>query len=104
MSKKGTLRRTGFFGKTCLAMFLVTAGIACQEARADVRLPKVFGSHMVLQQQKPLIIWGWAAPGETVTVEIAGAKVQTRANMGGEWKVVLPAMSAGGPYILTVTG
>ena len=40
-------------------------------ALAEVRLPKVFGSHMVLQQEKPLVIWGWAQPNETVTVQIA---------------------------------
>ena len=40
-------------------------------AHAEVRLPKVFGSHMVLQQEKPLVIWGWAQPNETVTVQLA---------------------------------
>jgi len=41
---------------------------------ATVRLPKVFSSHMVLQQQKPIIIWGWADPNEEVTVQISSSK------------------------------
>lgn len=73
-------------------------------ALAEVRLPKVFSSHMVLQRQKPIIIWGWAQPNETVTVQISGASTQAQANERGEWKATLPAMEAGGPYELTVTG
>ena len=70
-------------------------------AHAEVRLPKVFSSHMVLQQEKPLVIWGWAQPNEKVTVELASASQQVQANDRGEWKAVLPAMKAGGPYMLT---
>ncbi len=73
-------------------------------ARAEISLPHVFGSHMVLQQEKPLTIWGWATPGETVTVQLDKATQTTKANDKGEWKVVLPAMKAGGPYTLTVSG
>jgi sialate O-acetylesterase len=73
-------------------------------ARADVRLPQVFSSHMVLQQDKPVVIWGWAQPNEKVTVEVATASQQLQANERGEWKAVLPAMKAGGPYTVTVTG
>ena len=72
--------------------------------RAEVRLPKVFGSHMVLQQEKPQVVWGWGEPNETVTVEISTASVKVQANERGEWKAVLPAMKAGGPYTLAVTG
>jgi len=73
-------------------------------ARAEISLPHVFGSHMVLQQEKPLVIWGWATPGETVTVRLDQATQATKANDKGEWKVILPAMKAGGPYTLTVSG
>jgi len=73
-------------------------------AKADVRLPQVFSSHMVLQQDKPVVIWGWAQPNEKVTVEVATANQQVQANERGEWKAVLPAMKAGGPYTVTVSG
>jgi sialate O-acetylesterase len=73
-------------------------------AQAEVRLPHVFGSHMVLQQEKPLTIWGWATPGETVKVQLGSESQTTQANDKGEWKVVLPAMKAGGPYTLAVSG
>jgi len=83
---------------------LAAGGGVAQSARAEVRLPKVFASHMVLQQEKPLVIWGWAAPKETITVTLSDASQQVQANERGEWKAVLPAMKAGGPYTVTVSG
>ncbi len=73
-------------------------------ARAEIRLPHVFGSHMVFQREKPVIIWGWANPGETVTVQFSSATQTAQANERGEWKATLPSMKAGGPYTLTVSG
>ncbi len=78
---------------------------AAAAARADVRLPHVFGSHMVLQQDMPLPVWGWADPGEKVTVRLADrAPVAATANDRGEWRVTLPAMKAGGPFTLQIAG
>ncbi len=35
-------------------------------------LHNLFQPGMVLQRDKPIRIWGWAAPSETVTVSFAG--------------------------------
>ena len=84
-----------------LAVFFLAVG----SAEADVRLPKVIGSHMVLQQGKPVEIWGWAEPGETVSVTLGESnRGTTQANGAGEWRVQLAAMQAGGPHSLTVAG
>jgi sialate O-acetylesterase len=88
---------------------LITATGLCSlvftvAAHADVRLPQIFGSHMVLQQEKPITIWGWADPGEDVRVEIRNAQAGTKANARGEWQVKLPAMKAGDPASVVVTG
>ena len=40
--------------------------------RADVKLPAMFTDHAVLQRDMPVPVWGWADPGEKVTVTIAG--------------------------------
>ena len=99
------MRRTLFGWAWCAVVLGLMDGRGlAQTARAEVRLPKVFSSHMVLQQEKPLVIWGWAEPNEKVTVEVATGSQQVQANERGEWKAVLPAMKAGGPYNLTVTG
>jgi len=72
-------------------------------AAASVRLPRVFGAKMVLQQQAPIQVWGWADAGEKVTVKISENEKSTTADANGEWRVTLPAMPAGGPYEMTVT-
>jgi hypothetical protein len=82
-----------------LVGFLLTA-----TARADVRLPHVFSDHGVLQRDMPLPVWGWAAPGEKVTVAIGDNSAHTIADATGKWRVKLAPMSAGGPHTLTVSG
>jgi sialate O-acetylesterase len=74
-------------------------------ARAEVKLPKVIGSHMVLQRDRPLPIWGWADPGEEVAVRLDDATATAKADPQGDWKVVLPAMKADGKaHGMTVSG
>lgn len=54
----------------------------------------VFQSNMVLQRNKPISIWGWAAPGEKVTVSFSGHEQTTTAADDRKWKAILPAVSA----------
>jgi len=74
-------------------------------ANAEVALPKIFGSSMVLQRDKPILIWGWAGPGEAVTVNLDGATATTKGDGKGNWRVKLPARKADGKSLtLTVSG
>src|SRR5690606_1251824 len=82
-----------------LALFLSIEG-----GWADVRLPRIFGDHMVLQRNTPIHIWGWADPGETVKVSLNGKDKQTRAAEDGKWSLNLNKEAAGGPYTLVVKG
>ncbi len=67
-------------------------------------LYKVFSSHMVLQRGKDIVISGQALPGKTVRAAFAGQEVLATADGKGEWYAAFPAMTAGGPYSLTVSG
>lgn len=74
-------------------------------ASADVKLPTVIDSHMVLQRDVPLPIWGWAGAGEEVTVSLGKNSASAKAGTDGRWSVRLPAMKADGkPHSLTVSG
>jgi sialate O-acetylesterase len=57
-------------------------------------LHNLFQSDMVLQRDKPIRIWGWAAPGETVIVSFAGQTQTAKAAEDRSWKVTFPAMPA----------
>ncbi len=61
-----------------------------------------FSSHMVLQRDTPVNVWGFASPGESVTVSIDGKRARGQADQYGQWLVALDAMPAGGPYTLTL--
>src|SRR5271156_3727779 len=67
------------------------------QAQSDVRLPSLFGDHMVLQQEVPLPVWGWAAPGENITVTFGDRKAGATAGADGKWRADLPALPAGTP-------
>lgn len=79
--------------------------LGCAGAWGDVRLPHVFGSHMVLQRDVELPVWGWADPGEEISVQIGDRPAVTaKADAEGKWQVKLAAMPAGGPLQMTVQG
>jgi len=52
-------------------------------ARADVKLPAIFGDHMVLQRDQKDRVWGWADPGEEVTVTIKDQSKTAKAGPDG---------------------
>ncbi len=69
--------------------------LLCQApVRGEVKLPNIFGPHMVLQQQQPIRVFGSADPGEKVTVSFAGKKGTATAGTDRRWQVTLPAMQA----------
>ena len=73
-------------------------------AFADVRLPAIFSDHAVLQQGVSLPVWGWAEPGEDVTVTVAGQTKTVKAGADGAWRVTLDALKPGATLTLTVKG
>jgi len=73
-------------------------------ARADVSLPAIFSDHMVLQRNVSVPVWGWADPGEKVTVNLAGQTRSATADGSGQWQVTLGELSADTPLTLTVQG
>lgn len=65
-------------------------------ATADVRLPNVISSHMVVQRDAPIQIWGWAEPREKVTVTFDEATVETVSDTSGYWSTTFEALRADG--------
>jgi sialate O-acetylesterase len=72
--------------------------------RSEVSLPHLLASHMVVQRDLPVHVWGWAAAGEAVSVEFRGHTQATRADELGRWSIFLPPGSAGGPFQMSVKG
>ena len=75
------------------SLALLIAASSAVSARADVKLPVIFGDHMVLQRDQKVPVWGTADEGEKVTVEFAGQKVSATAK-DGKWSVALAPLKA----------
>jgi sialate O-acetylesterase len=71
---------------------------------ADVKLPGIISDNMILQRNQPNKIWGWAESGEKITVAFNGKNYPATASADGKWMISLPALLAGGPFRLTVSG
>ena len=76
----------------CVALLAVCA--AGSAAYANVRLPRIFNNHMLLQRGLDVPVWGWADAGEEVTVQFAGQTVATTADDNGNWMVRLKPLEA----------
>lgn len=97
-SMKQTLKRAGRF-------LVLAAAFGAPALRAEVRLANSFGDNMVLQRDQPVPVWGWAAPGERVTVAFAGQTPSAVANADGRWQVTLaPLKVSAVPGTLAATG
>jgi len=88
------------FAAILLAVFFLPASPAV----AEVKLPSLFSDHMVLQRGMPITFWGWDKPGVQVTVALDETAEKATTSEDGKWSLSLPAMKAGGPYTVTVTG
>ena len=78
--------------------------LPCAMLYAQVTLPGILTSHMVVQRDLPVHVWGMAAPGETVTVSFRGESRTTTAGRLGRWSLYLKPGAAGGPFQMTVQG
>ena len=87
-----------------LASALLLALSAGRAARADVRVPSLIGDNMVLQAGRKARVWGWAEPGERVTVAFRGRRARAVADARGRWEAWVGPSKAGGPFELTIEG
>jgi len=67
-------------------------------------LAEVFGDHMVLQREKPLVFWGHGRPGDAVSLVWPTAEepisAETQVAPDGCWRLTVAAQAAGGPHQL----
>lgn len=75
---------------------------AQNDANQSLKLARLFRNHTVFQRDKPIKIWGWAKPNESIEVFFDLQKNIVSANSDGKWMAELPAMPAGGPHDITV--
>lgn len=91
-----------------LILFVAMLFVAGLPAKGRVKLPGVIGPGMVVQREAPIRLWGKADVGERVVARIGKSvdsilsEMQTVANNDGKWMLELPAVEAGGSYVITI--
>lgn len=90
--------------KKHLLLFLPIIFCALLTANATVTLPRLVSNGMVLQRNIKVPVWGWAAPGEKVSVKFHEKTYTTTTGADTKWLIELPKMAAGGPFTMTITG
>jgi len=99
------IQSPGFYYIQVLFVLLSQIVFFPLSAVAIIKLPAIFGDHMVLQQQRMLPIWGTARAGESVTVNFKGKRATTTAGLDGKWRIDLPYLPVGtSPGTLTISG
>ncbi len=86
------------------AFALPWALLAASPAAAAPLLHPMFQDHAVLQRDQPIRIYGQAPRGAEINIQLGEARSTARASSTGQWSAVLPAMTAGGPHTLQVSG
>jgi sialate O-acetylesterase len=78
---------------------------AASLALGDVTLAKALSSNMVVQQGRPVVLWGTADPGEVVKVSIQDDIVTVTTDAAGNWKAELsPREASFDPVIIDIEG
>jgi sialate O-acetylesterase len=70
---------------------------------AEVKPNGLFSDSVVLQEGRPVPVWGAANDGEKVTVTFQNQTVTTTAK-DGRWILYLKPLKAGGPFVMTIAG
>jgi sialate O-acetylesterase len=92
--------------KYSYALIIALAGFFTSlNSNAEVKLPAIFCSNMVLQQQSEVAIWGKATANSSIRVSTSwnNKSYSTRAGADGNWKVKVSTIKAGGPYEITIS-
>lgn len=87
-----------------IIQLVVLLCISLSSIRADIRLPLLVADGMVLQHNEKVKLWGWADPGEVITVNIGTQSYTTKTDKSGNWQLVLPRQKAGGPVDIRFQG
>jgi len=88
-----------------LLPFLAWALFGLFTVKAELRVPSLFGDHMILQQNSGNTIWGFGRPGEAVKVQASwGTMAETITGRDGRWRVVLDTPGHGTGHHITIEG
>lgn len=97
------MRRASVSGLIALVGLAVVVGSGTAHAQdAATLLDPVFQDQAVIQRDRPVPVWGRAAPGQAVAVTLGEDARSGVADADGRWRIDMPSQAAGARPALTV--
>jgi len=90
--------------KKPLVLLSSLALLAVQSLQAEIRLPKLLSDGAVIQREAPVPVYGWADPGEALSIELADRSISVMADPSGYFEVRFDALPLGEVYTLKIEG
>lgn len=97
-----SLRRRQFGQHRYGTILLVCCLWLAWPVSAQLRLPRLVSSGMVLAHGQPLPVWGWARPGQPISIQWQQHTLHTTTGADGSWRLLLPPTAAGGPFSMRI--
>jgi len=105
IAKEQIMRYLRMITVICFLVFsAMTIATAQEQTSNKPFVHPLFQDNMVIQRNMRVPVWGWAAPGSKIKVEMNGKSAVATAGSDGRWEARIGKFSAGGPYTLTISG
>jgi len=84
-----------------LAAFMM---LFVQLIHAEVKLPAIVSSNMVLQRNTTVVLWGWADAKEKITIEASWLEevINVRADKQGNWRIEVQTTNSKEPQTIAL--
>ena len=89
--------------RSAIILYYFILTFSCKTG-AQIKLPAIVRDSMILQRDAPVTIWGWASPGEKISIILNKKKYTVKADTNGRWKTTMSPTKAGGPYTIELNG
>ncbi len=90
--------------RSIILWLICLSSVAIQSTAAEMVVSGVFSNDMVLQRETKVPVWGWADPGEKISVSIADQRVEAIADQSGNWRAELAPLKVQRTGELVVSG
>ncbi len=77
-----------------------------QSIHADIKLPAIVSSNMVLQREANIVLWGWADAKENFTINASwlNSPINLEADKEGNWKIEVKTTNSKDSQTISILG
>lgn len=87
-----------------ISLFIVCNLLFLPSIKAEVKLPAIVSSNMVLQRNTTVVLWGWADANEKISIKTSWLKkaIDCKADKNGDWKIEVQTTQSKEPQFIKI--